>query len=175
MKRMTLFCLAVLVSAAFVTAAQAATTGTATVTLAATANTMVDILDPAITLTPTPTDYDNDFVTAAGASGLRVRVKTNSTTGMVLMVKCADAVPQITLADLLVKTATAAGTGGTTLAAYSAITAANQNLWTTTVPQHAWQTVTTDVKIQNLINYDDAISAGTTNYTNTLTYTVVTQ
>ena len=35
------------------------------------------------------------------------------------MVKCADAVPQITLADLLVKTATAAGTGGTTLAAYS--------------------------------------------------------
>ena len=32
MKRMTLFCLAVLVGAAFVTAAQAATTGTATVT-----------------------------------------------------------------------------------------------------------------------------------------------
>ena len=175
MKRTNLLCVVLLVSAAFVTAAQAATTGTATVTLAATANAMVNILDPAITLTPTTTDYGNDFVDAAGASGLRVQVKTNSTTGMVLMVKCADAVPQIALADLLVKTATAAGTGGTTLAAYSAITAANQNLWTTTVPQHAWQTVTTDVRIQNLMNYDDAISAGTTNYTNTLTYTVVAQ
>ncbi len=175
MKRNTPLCLALLVGAAVAPAAHAATSGTATVTLAATANAMVDILDPAITLTPTSTDYGNDFVDAAGASGLRVRVKTNSLTGMVLMVKCADATPQIGLADLLVRTATAAGTGGTTLASYTAITAANQNLWTTTVPQHVWQTVTTDVRIQNLITYDDAITAGTTNYTNTLTYTVVTQ
>jgi hypothetical protein len=94
---------------------------------------------------------------------------------MVLKVKCADATPQIALADLLVKTATAAGTGGATLAAYTAITAADQNLWSTTVAQHPWQTVTTDVRIQNLIGYDDAGTAGTTNYTNTLTYTVVTQ
>ena len=34
---------------------------------------------------------------------------------------------------------------------------------------------TTDVRINNLINYNDAISVGTTNYTNTLTYTVVSQ
>jgi hypothetical protein len=175
MKRNTLLCLALLSVAVLAPAAHAATTGTATVTLAASANVMVDILDPAITLTPTATDYNNDFVAAAGASGLRVRVKSNSSTGMVLMVKCADAVPQIALADLLVRTQTAAGTGGTTLAAYTAITAGDQDLWTTTVAQHAWQTVTTDVRVQNLMAYDDAITAGTTNYTNTLTYTVITQ
>ncbi len=56
-----------------------------------------------------------------------------ATTGMALMVRCADAVPQITLADLLFRTQTAAGTGGSTIAGY------------------------------------------TTNYTNTLTYTVVAQ
>jgi hypothetical protein len=35
--------------------------------------------------------------------------------------------------------------------------------------------VTTDVRIQSLINYDDGAGPGVTNYTNTLTYTVVTQ
>ena len=155
--------------------ASAATTGTSNVTLAASANAMIQILDPAVTLTPNATDYGNDFVDAAGASGLRVAVKTNSTTGMALMVRCADAVPQITLADLLFRTQTAAGAGGSTIAGYTAITAANQNLWTTTVAQHPWQVVVTDVRIQNLMNYDDAIAAGTTNYTNTLTYTVVAQ
>ena len=175
MKRFTLVA-AVLVAAGLAAApAFAATTGTANVTLAASAQAMVQILDPALTLTPTPTDYDNDFVEATGASGLRVRVRTNSSTGMALFVRCADAVPQIALADLLVRTQTAAGTGGTTLAAYNAISASNQQLWSTTVAQHAWATVTTDVRVQNLINYDDAIAAGTTNYTNTLTYTVVAQ
>lgn len=174
MKRCALL-FAVLALCAAITPAFAATTGTSTVTLAADANTMIQIVDNAITLSPTATDYANDFVVAAGASGLRVNVKTNSSTGMVLKVKCADATPQIALADLLVKTATAAGTGGATLAAYTAITAADQNLWSTTVAQHPWQTVTTDVRIQNLIGYDDAGTAGTTNYTNTLTYTVVTQ
>jgi len=176
MKRTPLLASALLAVALSVPATSfAATTGTSNVTLAASANAMIQILDPAITLTPTAADYANDFVDAAGAAGLRVQVKTNSSTGMVLMVRCADAAPQIALADLLVRTQTAAGTGGTTLAAYSAITAANQNLWTTTVAQHPWQIVTTDVRVQNLINYDDAISAGTTDYTNTLTYTVVAQ
>jgi len=31
------------------------------------------------------------------------------------------------------------------------------------------------VRVQNLINYNDAAAAGTTDYTNTLTYTVVAQ
>ena len=115
------------------------------------------------------------LVDAAGAAGLRVQVKTNSSTGMALFVRCADAVPQISLADLLLRTQTPAGTGGATMGAYTAVTAANQSLWTTTVAQHPWQTVTTDVRVQNLFNYDDAITAGTTNYTNTLTYSVVVQ
>lgn len=176
MKRFTLVA-AVLVAAglAVAPAAFAATSGTATVTLAASAQAMVQILDPAITLTPTPADYDNDFVEAAGASGLRVRVRTNSSTGLALFVRCADAVPQIALADLLFRTQTPAGTGGTAMGAYIPVTSSDQQLWSTGVAQHAWQTVTTDVRVQSLINYDDAISAGTTNYTNTLTYTVVAQ
>jgi hypothetical protein len=176
MKRITLFAAVLAVAGpTLAPAAFAATTGTATVTLAASAQAMVQVLDPAITLTPTPADYDNDFVEAAGASGLRVRVRSNSSTGLALFVRCADALPQIALADLLVRTQTAAGTGGTTMSAYAPISAVNQQLWSTTVAEHAWVTVTTDVQVQNLINYDDAISAGTTNYTNTLTYTVVAQ
>lgn len=153
----------------------AVTSGTATVTLAATANTMIQILDPAITLSPTPTDYDNDYVDAAGASGLRVRVKTNSSTGMMLSVRCSDASPEIALTDLLVRTTTPAGTGGSALASYTAIPASDMTLWSTGVAQHTWQTVTTDVRVQNLIGYNDGAGPGVTNYTNTLTYTVVTQ
>jgi hypothetical protein len=156
------------------TASVAATSGTATVTLAATANTMVDILDPAVTLTPSATDYDNDNVVATGASGLRVRVKTNSSTGMSLLVRCADASPQIALADLQVRTPTASGPGGTTMSTYTAITASNQTLWTTSVAQHTWQTVNTEVRLLNIGAYDDPSGAGVTNYTNTITYTVIT-
>ncbi len=161
--------------AAGVPVAQAATTGTATVTLAASANAMIQILDPAVTLTPTPADYDNDYVDAAGASGLRVQVKTNSTTGLALRVRCSDAAPQIQLADMLIKTATAPGAGGSSLPLYVAISNVDQNLWSTGTSQHPWATVTTDIRIQNLMNYDDAMGGGTTNYVNTLTYTVVAQ
>jgi len=155
--------------------ANAATTGTSNVTLAASAVALIQITDAAITLSPTATDYTNDYVEATGAAGIDVDVKTNSTGGMALMVRCADAVPQIALADLLVRTPTAAGAGGSTIAAYTAITAVNQNLWTTGAVQHTWATVTTDVRVQNLINYNDASGGGATNYTNTLTYTVVSQ
>jgi hypothetical protein len=176
MKRnLSLFALSLAVLVATSAAVEAATVGTANVTLAASANSMIQVLDPTLTLTPNGTDYDNDYVEAAGAAGLRVQVKTNSSTGMQLVVRCADAAPQIALADLTVRTQTAGGTGGTSMGAYTAITAANQLLWSTGVAQHPWQMVTTDVRINNLINYNDAISAGTTNYTNTLTYTVVSQ
>jgi len=156
-------------------AAHAATTGTSAVTLAAQANAMVDVLDPTLTLSPLAADYANDYVEATGASGLRVRLKTNSSTGIALMVRCADAVPQIALADLLVRTQTVSPTGSTTIGSYTAITSSNQTLWSMTTAQHPWLTVTTDIRVQNLINYNDAISAGATNYTNTLTYTVVAQ
>jgi hypothetical protein len=155
--------------------AHAATSDNSSVTLAASANAVVQVLDPAITLAPTPTDYGNDYVEVTGASGLRVRVKSNSTTGMILKVRCPDATPQIALADLLVRTQTAAGTGGTTMASYTAITAVDQNLWSTGTSQGPWTTVTTDIRVQNLFNYPDAVGGGTTNYTNTLTYTVVAQ
>ncbi len=155
--------------------AQAATTGTATVTLAAQANVQLSVLDPAITLTPTTTDYDNDYVDAAGASGIRVNVKTNSSTGAALLVSCQDPTPEITLADLLVRTQTPPQGGGTRIASYTPITAVDQTLWSSTTSIHGWQTVTTDVRVQNLMNYDDAAAPGVTNYTNTLTYSVVLQ
>ena len=172
MKRLLGACIAVIAVASLVPSAWAATSGTSNVTLAASANSMIQIIDTDIILTPTAADYANDFVQATGASGLRVQVKTNSSGGMVLRVKCADAVPQIALADLLVRTQTPAGTGGSTMSGFTAITAADQNLWSTTVAQHPWLTVTTDLQIQNLINYN-ASGAGTTNYTDVLTYTVV--
>ncbi|HVP14341.1 MAG TPA: hypothetical protein VMS88_02285 [Terriglobales bacterium] len=156
-------------------AAQAATIGTSNVTLQALATAQVSVTDPTINLTPTSTDYDNGYVEATGTSGLRVRVQTNCTTGMQLLVACKDAAPQIALADLLVRTQTAPQGGGTSISTYTPITAANQTLWTSTTPVRPWLTVTTDVRVQNLINYNDAVTAGTTSYTNTLTYTVVTQ
>ena len=155
--------------------AHAATSGTSNVTLAASAVALIQIDDAAITLTPNATDYGNDYVEATGAAGIDVEVKTNSTGGLALQVRCADASPQIALPDLLVRTATAPGTGGNSIATYTAITAANQNLWTTGAVQHTFLVVSTDVRVQNLINYNDAATAGTTNYTNTLTYTVVAQ
>jgi hypothetical protein len=155
--------------------ANAATSGTSNVTLAASAVALIQIDDAAITLTPNATDYGNDYVEATGAAGIDVEVKTNSTGGLALQVRCADAAPQIALADLLVRTATAPGAGGSSIAAYTAITAANQNLWTTGAVQHTFLVVSTDVRVTNLINYNDAAGGGTTGYTNTLTYTVVAQ
>ncbi len=174
MKRTSLL-LAVLATAALALPAFAqGTTGTSTVTLAASAQVMLNVLDPAITLTPTATDYNNNYVDAAGASGIRVNVKTNSSTGCALLITDQDAVPQIALADLLIRTQTAPLGGGTSLASYTPVTAVNQALWTSTVSVHGWRTVTTDVRIQNLLNYD-APGVGTASYMNTLTYTIITQ
>ncbi len=153
----------------------AANTGTSAVTLAASANTVLQIIDATMTLTPNATDYTNDFVEVTGASGLRVRVKSNSSTGCVLSVKCTDASPQIALADFLVRTQTAAGAGGSTLSSYAAITASDQALWSTGTAQITFLQVNTDIRVQNLFAYPDAIGPGTTSYTNNLTYTVVAQ
>lgn len=155
--------------------AHAATSGTSDVTLAASAHAKIQIIDATLTLTPTPTDYDNEFVEATGANGLRVQVKTNSSTGMALLVRCDDAVPQIALADLTFKTATAPGGAGGSIAAYTPMTAVDQTLWETTLRQSPWLTVTTDIRVDNLFNYEDGIGGGTTDYTNTLTYSVIAQ
>jgi len=153
----------------------AASTGSSAVTLAASANAVLQVLDATMTLTPNAADYANDFVEVTGASGLRVRVKSNSSTGCVLYVKCTDASPQIALADLLVKTQTAPGAGGASMSSYTAITASDQALWSTGAAQVAFLQVATDIRIQNLFAYPDAIGPGTTNYTDNLTYTVVAQ
>jgi hypothetical protein len=151
----------------------AATSGTATVSLAALATASVSVLTPTLALAPTATDYDNGFVEATGASGLQIQVRSNSSTGMALLVRCQDATPQIALADLLVRTTTAAGTGGTALAAYTAVLSTNQTLWSTGTAQSALKTIATDVRIQNPFSYVDAAAAGTTTYSNTLTYAVI--
>jgi hypothetical protein len=156
-------------------ACQAATSGTSAVTLGASANAVLQILDPTLNLVPTAFDYTNDFVEVTGAAGLRVRLKSNSSGGCVLYVKCTDASPQIALADFLVKTQTAAGAGGSSQSSYLAITASDQALWSTGVAQIAFLEVDTDIRIQNLFAYPDAMAAGTTNYTDVLTYTVVAQ
>jgi hypothetical protein len=153
----------------------AANTGTSAVTLAASANAVLQVLDATMTLTPNATDYNNDFVEVTGASGLRVRLKSNSSTGCVLYVKCTDASPQIALADFLVRTQTAAGAGGSTQSTYTAVTASDQALWSTGAAQIAFTQVDTDLRVQNLFAYPDAIGPGTTNYTDNLTYTVVAQ
>ncbi len=133
------------------------------------------ILDTATLITPTASDYAIGYVDAAGASGQRVRIKTNSMTGMALMVRCSDPAPQIALSDLLVRTLTPPGPFGFSLASYTPIQAVDQTLWTTTIRLGPWTVVTTDLRIQNLMNYDDQPGGGTTGYTNTLTYTVAVQ
>ncbi len=157
------------------TVSLAATTGTSSVTLAASANAVLQVLDATMTLSPTATDYANDYVEVTGAAGLRVRLKSNSSTGCVLYVKCTDASPQIALADLHVKTQTAPGAGGSSISSYAAITAADQALWSTGAAQIVFLQVNTDIRVQNLFAYPDAIGPGTTNYTDNLTYTVVAQ
>jgi hypothetical protein len=110
-----------------------------------------------------------------GASGIDVRIRTNSSTGAILKVMCADASPEITLTDLLFKTQTAAGGSGTTQSTFTAITASDQDLWTTTTTSPTYTTIQTDIRVQNLWDYPDPGAGGTTAYTNTLTYTIVVQ
>ncbi len=153
----------------------AASTGTSAVTLGASASAVLQILDPTFNIIPTAFDYTNDFVEATGGAGLRVRLKSNSAGGCVLYVKCTDASPQIALADFLVRTQTAAGVGGSSATTYIAITASDQALWSTGIAQISFIEVDTDIRVQNLFAYPDAMAAGTTNYTNNLTYTVVAQ
>jgi len=149
-------------------------TGISGVTAAAAVE-RLNIIDATATLTPTAADYANDYVEITGASGLRVALGTNSNTGCVLFVKCADASPGIALADLLVKTQTAPGTGGTSLTIYAAVTASDQALWSSGVKEPGWTQINIDIRIKNLFGYGDAIGGGTSGYTNNLTFTVIAQ
>ncbi|MCK4548098.1 MAG: hypothetical protein KAW17_11735 [Candidatus Eisenbacteria sp.] len=157
------------------TQALAATSGTSDVVLQAAATVEINIVDASITLTPGQGDYETTYISAEAAAGIDLRIRTNSSTGAVLSVKCTDASPQIALTDLLFKTQTAAGGSGTTQSTYGAITAVDQTLWTTTTTSATWTTVQTDIRVQDLWDYSDASGGGTTAYTNTLTYTIAVQ
>jgi hypothetical protein len=154
---------------------RAATSGVSDVNLEADATATITITDASITLSPTQTDYEADLIVAEGAAGIAVAVQTNSSTGMVLSVKCLDAVPEIALTDLQFKTQTAPGGTGTSQAVYTDITGLDQTVWTTTDEQVAPLTVNTDIRIQNLWSYPDASGGGVTTYTDQLTFTVAVQ
>lgn len=137
---------------------------------AARAGGFLQIRDDTETLIPTPTDYDNDYVQANGA--LALRVKNTGSTGLTVLVRCADAAPRIALSDLLLRTPTPPGAGGSSMAAFTAMSAVNQRLWSSAAPQGPFADLTIDIRIRNLFNYDGGIT-GTANYQNTLTFTVV--
>ncbi len=154
---------------------QAATTGTSDVNLEAAATAEIDITDASVTLSPNQANYEAGYVVAEGAAGIATQVRTNSSTGMILSIRSDDLTPGIALADLLFKTQTAAGTGGSTISSYTAITDTDQSIWTTGEEQPTYTTIDTDIRINNLWNYYDAGGGGTTTYTTTLTYTVSVQ
>jgi hypothetical protein len=140
---------------------------------AAAASLFLQVDTPSVTLTPTPTDYIRDYVEVTGLSGIQLRIKTNDPVGMTIMVRCSDPAPQIALNDFLVRTLTAPGTGGASLAAYTPIQSTNLFLWSTANSLAPFYLVSTDIRVRNLINYNDSPSGGTTGYTNTLVFTVV--
>jgi hypothetical protein len=151
------------------------TTGLSGVSAASAQSLRLQVIDVTKILIPTATDYANNYVEVTGAMGLAVEVGTNSVTGCVLFVKCADAAPQIALPDLLVKTQAAPGAGGTSMMVYTEVTASDQALWSTGTTAPGWTAVSLDLRIRNLSTYADGVGGSTTNYTDNLTFTLVTQ
>ena len=142
-------------------------------TPASAASLFLQVMTPAVTLTPSATDYVNDYVEVMGASGIELRIKTNDPVGMSILVRCSDPAPQVALNDFLVRTTTPPGAGGSALSSYAPISATNVFLWSTGTTLAPFFSVFTDIRIRNLIRYDDSPSAGTANYMNTLVFTVV--
>jgi hypothetical protein len=128
---------------------------------------------PAVTLTPTLADYAQDYVESTGASGIQLRVRTSFLYRVSILVRCADVSPRIALNDLLVRTPTAAGPGGSALSSYTALQPTNLSLWSGYRNLVQLQPVSTDIRIRNLGFYDDSPFPGTTTYVNTLVFTVV--
>jgi len=134
------------------------------------ANGFIQVRDGTETLVPTPADYDNDYIEARGAFALRA--KNTGSTGLTILVRCADAAPQIALTDLLIRTPSPPGAGGSSMVAYAAVSVVNQRLWSTGVPQGPFADISIDVRIQNLSNYGGG-PTGTATYQNTLTFTII--
>lgn len=132
----------------------------------------INVLDNTVALNPTAIDYENDYVDATGNRGVRLNVRSTSPNGMAVYVRCGDAAPQIRLPDLMVRTLTPPGTRGTSMAGYTPLAATNQLLWSTGVVQNGNRRVDVDLRVRNLFGYGDGSGAGTTQYSNTLTFTV---
>lgn len=141
---------------------------------AAVDNVFLQVDTPAITLTPDAADYARDYVEVTGSSGIKLRVKTNSATGMAVFVRASGGA-QIAPPDLLVRTLTAPGPGGRTLGSFTPLLFANQTLWSTGQSGAPFYDVWTDVRVQNLFAYDDAPATGSTSYQTVLEFSVVTQ
>ncbi len=142
---------------------------------AAAANVFINVIDNAVTLTPTAADYTRDYVEITGASGLRIEVKTNSPTGLVVYFKCVDAAPRIALNDFLVRTMTPPATGGTSLTTYTAVTSTDQALWSSGIALGPFTQINLDLRIRNLFAYADGVGGATTGYTDNLSFTVISQ
>src|SRR5438132_10649783 len=84
-------------------------------TPASAASLFLQVMTPAVTLTPSATDYVNDYVEVTGASGIELPIKTNDPVGMSILVRCSDPAPQVALNDFLVRTTTPPGAGGSAL------------------------------------------------------------
>ena len=141
--------------------------------LARAASLFLQVDTPAVTLTPASGDYARDYVEVTGASGIQLRIKTNDPVGMSILVRCPDPAPQIALNDFLVRTLTPPGNGGSALSTYTPIQATNLSLWSTGNMLAPFFVVSTDVRVRNLIGYNASPTAGTTAYTNSLVFTVV--
>ena len=140
---------------------------------ASAATLFLTVLSPAVTLTPTAADYAQDYVEVTGASGITLLINTPDPVDMSILVRCADPSPRIALNDFLVRTTTPPGAGGSSLASYTPISATNLYLWGTGSSRALFFIVRTDIRIRNLINYDDSSGGGTTGYMDTLVFTVV--
>jgi hypothetical protein len=141
------------------------------VTPVAIAGTSISIVTSSRSLAPSQGEYETGFVESlAPTGGIRVRITTTAPAGLILYVNCSDGSPSIDMSHLLIRCPTA----GSLIATYTAITSSDQALWAAGGPASS-QDVDTDLKIINLWDYSDAGSAGATNYTNTLIYTVVEQ
>lgn len=133
------------------------------------AGAIIQIRDGTETLIPVPADYDNDYVQANGAFALRVK---NTGAGFTVLVRCADAAPQIALNDLLLRTPTPPMAGGSSMSGFTAMRVVNQRLWSAGARQVQFVDLSVDVRIRNLFNYGGG-TTGATTYQNTLTFTIV--
>ena len=134
---------------------------------------IIHVDTPQVTLTPSAQDYANDYVDATGAAGIRIRVKTNNATGLILKVRSSGAGNTIRLGDVLVRTLTPPGNGGVAINNWTPVTLTDLNLWSITTGSNQFINVGADTRVRNLGAYGDNVSAGFTSYSHALVFTVI--